>query len=88
MGSVTFFSQSSSSSNEIATKMTISFTFVAPRVVSSLFRRSGKLRKYTEEVLLGSMLSDFRDCLSKELEEEKYDSKSISPQRPHNQNRK
>ena len=88
MGSVTFFSQSSSSSNEIATKMTICFSFVAPRVVSSLFRRSGKLRKYTEEVLLGNMLSDFRDCLLKELEEEKNDSISTSPRRPHNQNLK
>ncbi len=93
MGSVSFLSQqgcnnSSSSSNDIiATKMTICFTFVAPRVVSRLFRRSGKLRKYTEEVLLGNMLSDFRDCLSKELEETRRDD-SLSPQRPHNHNPK
>ena len=93
MGSVSFLSQqscnnSSSTSNEIiATKMTICFTFVAPRVVSSLFRRSGKLRKYTEEVLLGNMLSDFRDCLSKELSETRRDD-SLSLQRPHNQNPK
>jgi hypothetical protein len=93
MGSVSFLSQqscnsSSSCSNEIiATKMTICFTFVAPRVVSSLFRRSGKLRKYTEEVLLGNMLSDFRDCLSKELAETRRDD-LISPQRPHNHNPK
>ena len=92
MGSVSFLSQqscnSSSSSNEIIeTKMTICFTFVAPRVVSSLFRRSGKLRKYTEEVLLGNMLSDFRDCLSKELAETRRDD-SLSLQRPHNQNPK
>jgi hypothetical protein len=82
MGSVTFRS-STSSTEIITTKMTICFTFVAPRVVSSLFRRSGKLREYTEEVLLGNMLSDFRDCLSKDLEERN----SIpSLRRSHNQN--
>lgn len=89
MGSVTFCSQSTtSSSNEIATEMTICFTFVAPRVVSSLFRRSSTLRKYTEEVLLGNMLSDFRDCLVKEQLEEQRNDSIISPQQPHNQNPK
>lgn len=87
MGSVTFCSQSTGSSNGIATEMTICFTFLAPRVISSLFRRSSKLRKYTEEVLLGNMISEFRDCLSKELQEERNDS-FISPQRPHNHNPK
>lgn len=84
MGSVTFRSYASSSTEIITTKMTICFTFVAPRVVSSLFRRSGKLREYTEEILLGNMLADFRDCLSKELEE--TNSIIPSPRRPHNQN--
>ncbi len=45
------------------TLMTLCFKFVAPRAVSSLFRRSGKLRKYTEDVLLGNMLMDFRDVV-------------------------
>jgi hypothetical protein len=45
------------------TLMTLCFKFVAPRAVSSIFRRSGKLRKYTEDVLLGNMLMDFRDVV-------------------------
>jgi hypothetical protein len=45
------------------THMKLSFTFVAPRVVSSLFRRSNLLRSYTEDVLLMGMLTDFRDVV-------------------------
>ena len=48
------------------TQMKLSFTFVAPRVVSSLFRRSNKLRSYTEDVLLMGMLTDFRDVVLEE----------------------
>lgn len=48
------------------TQMKLSFTFVAPRVVSSLFRRSNVLRSYTEDVLLMSMLTDFRDVVLEE----------------------
>ena len=48
------------------TEMTLRFTFVAPRVVSSLFRRSGKIRRYTEDVLLANMLEDFRNVVVEE----------------------
>ena len=68
MGSVDFTPQSSSSST--ATEMTICFKFITPRVVSSLFRRSVKIRQYTEDVLLGNMLSDFRDAIVDEMEED------------------
>ncbi len=47
--------------------MTLRFEFVAPRAVSGLFRRSGRLRKYINDVLLGSMLSDFRDVVLSEV---------------------
>ena len=58
---------STSSSTTSSTLMTLCFRFVAPRVVSGLFRRSGRLRKYTEDELLGSMLSDFRDVVLAEV---------------------
>ncbi|KAL3810814.1 hypothetical protein ACHAXA_008829 [Cyclostephanos tholiformis] len=54
-----------------STLMTLCFKFVAPRIVSSLFRRSGKLRKYTEEVLLRNMLTDFRDVVLAETTTER-----------------
>ena len=59
-GCVDFTPHTSSDNN---TQMNLSFTFVAPRVVSSLFRRSNKLRSYTEDVLLMGMLTDFRDVV-------------------------
>ena len=70
MGSVEFTQQSSSLSSSSATEMTICFKFITPRVVSSLFRRSVKIRQYTEDVLLGNMLSDFRDAIVDEMEED------------------
>ena len=69
MGSVDFTPHSSSSSSSTTTEMTICFKFITPRVVSSLFRRSVKIRQYTEDVLLGNMLSDFRDVVA-EMEED------------------
>ncbi|KAL7531859.1 hypothetical protein ACHAXR_007304 [Thalassiosira sp. AJA248-18] len=72
MGSVEFVPQQQSSSTsstataEGTTQMILCFSFVAPRVVSSLFRRSGKIRKYTEDVMLMNMLSDFRDVVMEE----------------------
>ncbi len=59
--------EESSTSLTASTLMTLRFEFVAPRAVSGLFRRSGRLRKYTEDVLLGTMLSDFRDVVLTEL---------------------
>lgn len=72
MGSVEFIPQRIATSESTTTYakdetlMTLDFTFVAPRVVSSLFRRSGKVRQYTEEVLLGNMLRDFKDVVMEE----------------------
>ncbi|EJK63020.1 hypothetical protein THAOC_16346 [Thalassiosira oceanica] len=48
------------------TRIDLKFQFKAPRVVSGLFRRSGRLRRYTEEVLLMQMLEDFRDVVAEE----------------------
>jgi hypothetical protein len=48
------------------TLMKLSFRFVTPRVVSSLFRRSTLIRSYTEDVLLMGMLMDFRDVVLQE----------------------
>ena len=74
MGSVEFTPQgerpTSSSTIATETEMKICFTFVTPRVVSSLFRRSGMIRQYTEDVLLGNMLTDFRDVILAEMNEE------------------
>ena len=67
MSSTAAEESSTSSSTTSSTLMTLCFRFVAPRVVSGLFRRSGRLRKYTEDVLLGSMLSDFRDVVLAEV---------------------
>jgi uncharacterized membrane protein len=62
-GCVEFTPHISSDNN---TEMKLSFTFVAPRVVSSLFRRSNKLRSYKEDVLLMGMLTDFRNVVMEE----------------------
>lgn len=67
IGSVEFIPQQQQQQQTTpTTEMKLSFTFIAPRVVSSLFRRSGKIRTYTEEILLGNMLIDFRDVVMKE----------------------
>lgn len=60
-GCVEFVTPETNDNND--TRMKLSFTFVAPRVVSSLFRRSNMLRRYTEDVLLMGMLMDFRDVV-------------------------
>ena len=62
-GSVTFESIENEDSR---TRMDLKFQFKAPRVVSGLFRRSGRLRRYTEEVLLMEMLEGFRDVVVEE----------------------
>ncbi|KAL7489914.1 hypothetical protein ACHAW6_015653 [Cyclotella cf. meneghiniana] len=64
-GSVEFTPHASHDS-EHTTQMTLRFTFVTPRVVSSLFRRSTLIRRYTEDVLLMNMLTDFRDIVLEE----------------------
>lgn len=64
-GSVEFTPRASHDS-EHTTQMTLRFTFVTPRVVSSLFRRSTLIRRYTEDVLLMNMLTDFRDIVLEE----------------------
>ena len=65
-GSVDFKQQQSSSSSPIETQMTLCFTFVAPRVVSALFRRIGRIRRYVEDKMLATMLQDFRDVVMEE----------------------
>lgn len=55
--------QSLENDGSTETEMKLCFTFVTPRIVSSLFRRSGRIRTYTEDVLLMSMLTDFRDAV-------------------------
>lgn len=67
-GSVVFAPMGGGPSSTTRTRMTLCFKFVAPRAVSGLFRRSGKLRKYTEEFLLGNMLTNFRDVVLAEVE--------------------
>eukprot|EP00970_Alexandrium_tamarense_P003040 scaffold436_cov188-Alexandrium_tamarense.AAC.23 len=63
-GSVEFIQlQSLENDGSTETEMKLCFTFVTPRIVSSLFRRSGRIRTYTEDVLLMSMLTDFRDAV-------------------------
>jgi len=73
MGSVQFTRQAqnnSESSEIITTEMKLSFTFITPRVISSLFRRSTKIQEYTEEVLLGNMLKEFKNVVQAEVREE------------------
>jgi hypothetical protein len=69
LGCVEFSTQETDNEADNNTYMKLSFTFVAPRLVSSLFRRSNMLRSYTEDVLLMGMLTDFRDAVL--LEEER-----------------
>ena len=74
MGSVKFTRQTqnnSESSSEIATEMKLRFTFITPKVISSLFRRSTKIQEYTEEILLGNMLTEFKNVVQAE-EREKH----------------
>ena len=74
MGSVEFVSlqkktissSSSTTTTNEKTQMIMCFTFMAPRVVSSLFRRSNKIRKYTEDIIMMGMLADFRDVVMDE----------------------
>ena len=61
VGSVVF----TPSSSDSTTHMELCFTFVLPRVVSSLYRRLN-IRKYTEDVLLADMLRRFRDVVMEE----------------------
>ena len=73
MGSVQFTRQrqnNSETSSQIATKMKLRFTFITPRVISSLFRRSTKIQEYTEEILLGNMLTEFKNVVQSEVREE------------------
>jgi len=67
IGSVVFTpsSSTSSSQSDSATHMELSFIFVLPRVVSSLYRRLN-IRKYTEDVMLADMLQRFRDVVIEE----------------------
>jgi len=71
MGSVQFTqqTQNNSESSEI-TEMKLRFTFVTPRVISSLFRRSTKIQEYTEDILLGNMLTEFKNVVQAEEREE------------------
>ena len=71
MGSVQFTQQNNSeSSEEVCTEMILHFTFITPRVISSLFRRSTKIQEYTEEILLGNMLTEFKNVVQSEVREE------------------
>ena len=73
MGSVQFTQQTQNnleSSSEITTEMKLRFTFITPRVISSLFRRSTKIQQYTEEILLGNMLTEFKNVVQAEEREE------------------
>lgn len=63
VGSVVFTPSSSSASD--STHMELCFTFILPRVVSSLYRRLN-IRKYTEDVMLADMLQRFRDVVIEE----------------------
>ena len=65
IGSVVFTPSSSSSTSSDSTHMELCFTFVLPRVVSSLYRRLN-IRKYTEDVMLADMLVRFRDVVIEE----------------------
>ena len=53
--------------SKASTRMTLRFKFVTPRAVSGLFQQLGMLRKYTEDVLLESMLSNFWDVVLSEV---------------------
>ncbi|KAL7473720.1 hypothetical protein ACHAXS_014287 [Conticribra weissflogii] len=67
MGSVEFMpNNNSGTTGGNSTEMVVSFSFVAPRVVASLFRRSNRIRKFTEDVLLMNMLTGFRDVVVEE----------------------
>jgi len=48
------------------TRMTMSMTFFAPRVVSAMFRRSNKLANYVENKMILATLVRFRDIVLEE----------------------
>ena len=48
------------------TKMTLSMKFVAPRIVSSLFRRSSRISKFVEEKMLATTLQQFSEVVQEE----------------------
>uniref|UniRef100_A0A7S2HDW2 Coenzyme Q-binding protein COQ10 START domain-containing protein n=1 Tax=Helicotheca tamesis TaxID=374047 RepID=A0A7S2HDW2_9STRA len=56
--------------NEESSKMTLSMTFLTPRIVSAMFRRSNKLASYVERAFIMETLVRFRDVVMLEEEEE------------------
>ena len=52
--------------NNGTTKMTLSMKFVAPRIVSSLFRRSSRITKFVEEKMLATTLQQFSEVVQEE----------------------
>ena len=72
-GTVTFLPSSNDDDNEgedsdKKTTMTLSISFVTPRAVSALFRRSNKLTSVVRDKMLASSLVDFRDLVVEEYE--------------------
>lgn len=47
-------------------KITFCMTFVAPRVVASLFRRSNALANYVQDRMISDTLHNFRDIIAAE----------------------
>ena len=66
-GSLPPTAEGSSMLPKASMRMTLHFKFFAPRAVLGIFRRLGRLRKYTGDVLLVSMLSNFRDVVLSEV---------------------
>jgi uncharacterized membrane protein len=53
------------------TLMTMRMTFVAPRVVSAVFKQSTTLQHFVEEKIIIQSLRNFRDIVSKEIDSKK-----------------
>ncbi|KAL3896110.1 MAG: hypothetical protein SGARI_007257, partial [Bacillariaceae sp.] len=59
-----------SSTETTTTLMTMKMTFVAPRAVSALFKKSTRLANYVQNKVITQSLYDFRDVvLEKDLKE-------------------
>lgn len=64
-GTVEFHPQTTNYDDEDKTLMTLKMTFVAPRAVSAVFRKSGRIASYVERNLISKSLLDFRDVVLK-----------------------
>jgi len=62
-GIVRFYKKEGNSYDQGPTLMTLKMSFVTPRAITSIIRRSKRLSKFVEEKMIAQSLTDFRDTI-------------------------